>query len=195
MAITFLGLDKEHWDFINSFANWIAAFGTVGAVIVSLWLALRPERVRLKVTAMIVVVTGGPGGPAQWPRYVGITATNTGQRGARVLSVGWVYQDRPKGKPQHLYQKTDSRDGMSSPLPVTLSDGEQASWYTPISPWLDNLPRLEPQDWRQMVDTFRLQVYTSLGQTFEVPIGDDLKARMSEVFEKAEADSTPPSSA
>ncbi|MGF6738356.1 hypothetical protein [Paraburkholderia atlantica] len=187
MAITFLGLDKEHWDFINSFSNWIAAFGTVGAVGVSLWLALRSERVKLKVWAMNVVVTGTP----ELSRYVAISATNIGRRAARVVSIGWAYRDTPDGKRQHLYQTTARGDGMSSLIPVTLADSEQASWYVPLSLWLDNLPKLEPKDWRHMVDTFRLQVFTSIGQTFEVPIGDDLKKRMREVFEAEAAKPKP----
>jgi hypothetical protein len=190
VTITFLGLDKEHWDFINSFSNWIAAFGTVAAVGVSLWLALRPDRVKLKVAAKVVVITGTP----NMRKFVGITATNFGRRAARVQSIGWTYRDAPNGEQKYLFQMTGP-DGMSSNLPIMLADGEQGGWYIPLSSWLDNLPKLNPSDWRHAVDTFRLQVFTSIGQTFEVDIGEDMKSKMRAVFEKAEAKRTPPPSA
>ncbi|MBG0881932.1 hypothetical protein H0X90_34595 [Burkholderia sp. 9775_39] len=82
MSINFLGLDKEHWDFINSFANWISAFGTVGAVVVSLWLAMRPERIALSVSAgiRVVIIPGVQVPPA---RYITISAVNRGSEWLR----------------------------------------------------------------------------------------------------------------
>ena len=43
--------DQETWLFINSFAPWISAFGTIAAVIVALYLSIREKRVRLRVSA------------------------------------------------------------------------------------------------------------------------------------------------
>lgn len=40
----------NNWLLINSFAPWLSAFGTLCAVIVSLYLALRNEQERLKLT-------------------------------------------------------------------------------------------------------------------------------------------------
>ncbi len=41
--------DRSLWLFINSFAGWLSALGTIAAVIVALYLARRDSRIRLKV--------------------------------------------------------------------------------------------------------------------------------------------------
>ena len=41
--------DRETWLFINSFAPWLAALGTVAAVIVALYLARRASRLDIRV--------------------------------------------------------------------------------------------------------------------------------------------------
>jgi hypothetical protein len=41
---TFLGVDKSTWDIVNGLANWFAAFGSVAAAAVALYLANRSAR-------------------------------------------------------------------------------------------------------------------------------------------------------
>jgi hypothetical protein len=38
------------WECINSFANWLAAIGTIFAVVVALWLSIRDRSINLKAT-------------------------------------------------------------------------------------------------------------------------------------------------
>jgi hypothetical protein len=182
VSITFLGLDKEHWDFINSFANWISAFGTVGAVVVSLWLALRPERISLSIWAGIKVVVV-PGVKAPPVRYVTVSAVNRGKRIAKVTSIGWVYGGkRGKNRRSLLQMPGDQRDGMSSALPVLLEDGQQAQWMFEKTRWLEQIDKLYSQNWRKTVDTFSLEIYTSVGQVFRAPIDQSLKDALFEAF-------------
>jgi hypothetical protein len=49
-------LDQETWRFINTFAPWLSAAGTVTAVAVSLYLARQDRRVRLSVNASIWIL-------------------------------------------------------------------------------------------------------------------------------------------
>jgi len=42
-------MDRYTWEFINSFAPWVAGIGSILAVIVSLYLALKYQGIRLKV--------------------------------------------------------------------------------------------------------------------------------------------------
>jgi ABC-type Fe3+ transport system permease subunit len=44
-------VDWETWRFINTFADWLAALGTVGAVVVALYLARKGNRIELEVRA------------------------------------------------------------------------------------------------------------------------------------------------
>lgn len=58
--------DQETWRFINSFAPWLAARGTLAAVIVSLYLARRASRLELGVfPAVVNLVQQGRPGPHQ----------------------------------------------------------------------------------------------------------------------------------
>lgn len=182
MTINFLGLDKEHWDFVNSFATWISAFGTVGAVVVSLWLALRPERIALSVSAGIRVVII-PGVQVPPPRYITITAVNRGKRVAKVTGIGWAYGGKRGKKRGTLLQLPgDQRDGMSSPIPVLLDDGQQAQWMYPKEAWLQQVDKLYSEDWRKTVNSLVVEVSTSVGQTFRAPVDQTLKDALIEAI-------------
>ena len=50
-------MGKDTWEFINSFAPWLAAFGTVAAVIVSLYLARTDKRIRLAIYEGVRIIT------------------------------------------------------------------------------------------------------------------------------------------
>ena len=52
--------NRETWEFINSFAPWFSGLGTLCAVLVSLYLALRTSRPRVLVSSSIarVIPTG-----------------------------------------------------------------------------------------------------------------------------------------
>lgn len=184
MDITFLGLDKAHWDFINSFANWISAFGTVGAVVVSLWLAFRPERLSLKVTAGVrVVIVPGAQGPL--PRYITITAINRGRRLAKVTGIGWTFGGKSKRSRRDLFQMPgDQRDGMSSPIPVMLDDGQQAQWMFEMASWLEQAHKIYTRDWRKTVETFTVEITTSIGQVFRSPAEPSLKEALTAAFQQ-----------
>ena len=51
-------MDRETWKFINTFAPWVSALGTTAAVIVSLYLALRTARVKIRVGSGIYQMLG-----------------------------------------------------------------------------------------------------------------------------------------
>ncbi|WP_186072257.1 hypothetical protein [Burkholderia gladioli] len=191
MTVTFLSLDKEHWDFINSFANWISAFGTVSAVVVSLWLALRPERIAVSVSAKVLVVVI-PGVQAPPARYIAITAVNRGKRVAKVTGIGWAYgSKRGKKRRTFLQLPGDQQDGMSSPIPVLLDDGQEAKWMYPKEVWLQQIDKLYSEDWKKTVNSFVVEVSTSVGQTFRAPIDQSLKDAMTEAMHDFERRSVP----
>jgi hypothetical protein len=80
--------DRTTWTFINSFADWLSALGTVSAVILALYLARRDKNVRLEVSAgHRIVVTPGTEGP--YPEYLMIRIVNIGHREAQITNIGW----------------------------------------------------------------------------------------------------------
>ena len=54
--------DRQLWTFINSFADWLSALGTIGAVIVALYLARKDARITLRVVSglRVIVERGAP---------------------------------------------------------------------------------------------------------------------------------------
>jgi hypothetical protein len=61
--------DKATWQFINTFADWFAAAGTIAAVIVAIYLARLDKTIRLKVNAgaRLMVTAGVEGRPSGIP--------------------------------------------------------------------------------------------------------------------------------
>lgn len=166
--ITFLGVSKSHWDLINSFSNWLSAIGTIAAVIVSLWLASRAWRLQAKVSVghRIIIQTGARG---EYPEIMVFQIVNTGERPIRVKSIGWrtgIFRWKRFAPQMHDQQQ-------SSPLPIELSHGQEASWIVPLNPgddgWMikftDKMlkPRL-----RYACATLRAEFHTSIDHTFSI---------------------------
>ena len=73
--------NEETWKFINTFAPWLSAIGTLMAVAVSLYLARHDKRIRLEVNAgHRLLITEGQKGPH--PEYLLIRIVNIGHREA-----------------------------------------------------------------------------------------------------------------
>ena len=92
-------LDQETWRFINSFAPWLAAIGTVVAVITALYLARKEARIQLNVRALIrcEVIPGTDLGPG--PNYLSVEVSNVGRRAATVTHIYWktgIFQKKNK---------------------------------------------------------------------------------------------------
>lgn len=167
------------WQFINSFAAWFSAFGTISAVIVALYLVRQDKRIRLHVSVghRVIVSQGLKGQP---PQYLAIRITNIGHRDVQVTGIGWRIGLFKKS----YAEETIIRDGISSTLPVRLRDGDEACYYFPLFSdieWLREfiqkmlLPNLQWKLWFTYV-----RIYTSVGKVFEVPLEHGLKKRIIE---------------
>jgi len=170
-------LDRTTWEFINSFSPWLAALGTIAAVIVSLYLARRDKRIRLEVsTGVRLMVT--PGMKGKHPEYLTIRIVNIGHREAQVINIGWKVG---LFKKQYAVQTT-IRDRLSSDMPVCLKDGEIATYYIPLdekSEWISDFAR----DFLARNPKFRsrfikVAAYTSVGTNFEARIEKGLRERL-----------------
>lgn len=165
--------DQETWRFINTFAPWLSAIGTLSAVAVALYLSRRDRRLRLEVSAgRRLIITQGVGEPQT---YLAIKVVNVGHREAEVTSIGWrVGLFRRQCAIQSIMS-----DGISSTLPVRLKDGEEANYFLPLNEdakWLNIFVRdfllLHPKLW---VWTIRIRARTSVGPMFESKIEKGLR--------------------
>ena len=172
-----MSFDRQTWEFINSFSSWVAAFGTVGAVIVSLLLARRDKTVRIEVTAGLRLSVI-PGTQPPYPELLCISITNIGHREAQITSIGWKIGYFKK---QCMVQ-TIINNGISSILPVRLKDGEQATYYIPLNNetrWLENFRNDFLQKYpRLMARSIKVLASTTIGKTYEAKIEDGLRWKL-----------------
>lgn len=176
-------MDTETWKFINTFAPWLSAIGTLTAVIVSLYLSRSEKPIKLKVRAghRIMIEQGQKG---TRPEYLYISAINTGHRIATITNVGWKMGLWKKQYAIQVVQK----DLYSSNLPVKIDDGEEARWFISLDTkdnWLERFARdfLSPHP-RWNLYWLRVQIHTSVGKTFESPIEKSLKEKLLNEFKR-----------
>ncbi len=170
-------LSQDTWRFINTFAPWLSAIGTILAVLVSLHLARRDRRIRLEVSAgHRIIVT--PGVPGPYPEYLSINIVNVGHRDAQITNVGWKVGILKK---KYAVQTTIA-DGISSPIPVRLKDGEEAKYLIPLDErtnWLENFGKDMLRPFPRILGHFvKIQVFTFIGKTFESRIEKNLRVRL-----------------
>ena len=76
-------VDRETWRFVNSFAPWFAAFGTLTAAVVSLWLATR-KNIHLQARIAAFPNASAPGGAT-----VFASLTNHSERPVTIGNAYW----------------------------------------------------------------------------------------------------------
>jgi hypothetical protein len=185
----FLGLPQSQWEFINTFADWVSAVGTVAAVWVSLYLARNASRPKGRVNANVMFLAGG--GELS-PHFLDISVANTGDRPFTVTGVGWRV-----GLPfvrRYAYQKTDGAPDYASsdPLPLELQIGRRASWRID----LERVYKKDNTTWTQHLATnflgkwpaiglwrWRVQAFTSTGQVFMAKPSDDVIRKLREALD------------
>jgi hypothetical protein len=124
--------DRETWRFVNSFAPWLSAIGTLIAVAVSLYLARRADRPRVRVhTAIARIVVEGQT-PAQGVRVLDISVTNHGGRPITVQGLAW----RTGLLRKRHYVQIGPNNRHSARLPAKLDYGDKVAFVFP----LDGLP-------------------------------------------------------
>jgi hypothetical protein len=150
----------------NAVGTWIAGIATFLAVVVSLQLARRAERVRLKATAGIRLVFMGDGSPAE--EHVGVTVVNQANRPLTINSVGWRVGKRKCARfcIQPVYGQYTEQ------YPKQLAHGEQASFlvsFKAVPGWPKEFAAGFVQDLApRNLKTLRAVIHTSLGKAVEV---------------------------
>lgn len=114
------GISHDEWKIINSFAPWFSAFGTILAVVVSLYLAYLNRKISLKISSNISIFNNGTDN-----RYFFIKVVNDGYNSAIINNILLQYG---------LFNKTYIGIGdknisaeCSNPLPAKIEVGDAIS--------------------------------------------------------------------
>lgn len=179
--------DRETWRFINTFAPWLSALGTLTAVIVSLYLARRASRLDVRVFPAIVMV--GVQGQQPWVEYVQVRVVNHG-RPAIIKGVGWWL----RGIPRQNWLWLEPANPLSTKLPATLNFGEEALLLYPTATFNKDAKSLLESIGRSMLPTLtvrllRVGVFASTGQQFRVPLDAFLREFLLERSRQAKPES------
>lgn len=160
----------------NAAGTWVAGIATFAAVLVSLHLSRRNERVRLKVFAGLRDVIRGDGTPPE--EHLNIGVTNLGDRSVTVNTVGWAVGKRK----QKRYCIQTVSGPWSAQYPIELQHGKHVSFmvsfnHTPT--WLSEFANNFLKSFSDKeLDTLVAQIHTSVGQTIEVKPEKNLVERL-----------------
>lgn len=169
-------MDEEAFRFWTLIAQWLTAIGTVGAVVTALYLALRDEQVRLKVTANIkrgIVLAPTPIPDDE--STIEIKVTNVGRRAVVMTGINWRFGVINKRYGSQLAHENPYSDS----LPQKLEEGEYASFYITESKFKKNeeiISDFLPSRWVTWIPWWvRIGAQTSTGKTVWGPVAKSLR--------------------
>ena len=154
--------------------TWVAGLATLLAVMTALYLAKNVEKVRLRISVGIREVVPGDGSPAE---YVWFDVTNVGQRPVTITGVGWVIGKRKKRK--NYFQPLSG--SWTKQCPAELTHGQNANFTVSLSDmpnWASDFAEFINDPSGQSLKTLKAQIFTSVGQTFEVKPESNLIDRL-----------------
>jgi len=165
----------------NVIGTWVAGLATFGAVIMSLYLARQPGKVKLKATAGLRDLVGN-GFPAQ--EVLQFAVTNHGERPVTVSNVGWVVG---KGKARRYAVQLFGSQA-SADIPQTLAHGQREDFlvfFSESPEWLKDFAKnFVKSDAPAVLASLRAEIYTSVDQTVTVKPEAPFLARLAEAFKE-----------
>jgi hypothetical protein len=182
---TLFGVGKAQWELINSFGSWLSAIGSIAAAGIALYLANRASNPSARVTVRHRLVVGS-GIVEPFPQFVVFTLVNTGDRPIRVSQIGWEVGMFRK---QYAMQLFDAI--LSSPLPIELTHGQEASWlvaltYADQDPWADRFSKDFISKYQRLsLWTLRGIFSTSVGHVFSAKPDKNILKLLREAYKKS----------
>lgn len=162
----------------NVIGTWVAGMGTLAAVVVSLRLAGRAERLRLRASVGLRIIIAGDGTPSE--EQVAFTVVNLGDRAVTVNSIGW--RIGKKGLARHCMQPLYGV--YTHQYPKQLAHGEQATFLVSLLAlpgWPKDFATGFVRDLTaKNLDTLRGLIHTSIGEVVEVEPEKELLERLRE---------------
>ena len=179
----------ETWECINSFANWLSAFGTILISGIALWLSVQDRRIYISANLSIGLIPGND--PLVINRRVYILEfTNIGYRPVTISSHYWYLPFR-KGK-SFLMPNLDNRvSRLCSTMPLELTDGKTGHIFYPADFFsiLD-----EPHEllfhknifvaWLR-INFFKIKLSTSVGKHINVKVSKQVRKSLWKTYRAA----------
>lgn len=168
-------MDRDVWKFVNTFAGWLSAVGTIAAVIVALYLARRDKMIRLDIVAQMMkrLVPGRP--PED---YVTVLIRNLNPRSTLVTHVYWR---NPLSRRSTLVQEFGGK--LRNDLPRRLADGDEALLSIPLDDFEQNLKEFKSILFpfpRLKIRFLKVGAITSVGERSEAYVHHTLRNWMLE---------------
>ena len=160
--------------------TWFAGLATLVAVVVALYLARRGEKVRLRIFVGVREVMRGDGSPSI--PYVCFDVTNVGERPVIITTIGWVI-----GKRKARKYGIQILEGLPwKQCPAELTHGQGAQFMVGLSGTPDWTKKFATNfvDEPQQLKTLRAQIFTSVGQTYEIEPERSLIDRLRQAAEE-----------
>ena len=169
--------NENFWVFINSFAPWFSAFGTIAVVIVSLYFSRKSRNIDVAISASVISAFTNLHKDKKVSNFFALHITNMGFRSVTINSIGW---ESGFSKSKEIIGITPfilDKIGISSKFPpIKLSDGEQAEYFIPIKVFLDSIKMPTCKIHRHfLLNSFKVYTETTTGKTFKRRIDKQLK--------------------
>ena len=166
---------------LTAAGSWLAAVGTIVAVVVALLLARRSEKVQLKTSAGCRLVITSDG--SQPTRCLLISVTNVGQRTVTITSTGWCI-GRWKSKRFCIHSPSTKSQWKFG---AKIEYGETAQFMTDFeeSPnWMSTFAKDFVKDGSdKSLKTLRAQIHTSVGHIENVVPDKALLAELKQLLD------------
>lgn len=174
------GLSRDWWTVLNTIGTVFAALGTVGAVIVSLYLIRRSSVFRGNLTVNIAAIVDTTAEVNF--RFLAIKLVNTSERNVKVTGIGWRVKPWPDESLLHqLFHPVPFLP--QAPLPAILLPGDDLTWYIDIhdGEWFTDVCR----DWKKRPRKIYVYAALSDGTMFVKKVGTGILASFQDSFDKA----------
>ena len=185
MTLEIVFTNKNFWVFINSFAPWFSAFGTIAAVIVSLYFSRKSRNIDVVILSNVMSVFPNLPEDKKELKFFTLHITNMGFRSVTINNIGWE-SGFSKSKENIGFTPSNlDKMGMSSKFPPTkLSDGDHIKYFIPIEVVLDSIKM--PSSIIQklfFLNCFKVYTTTTTDKTFKSKIGKQLKKIIKDYFD------------
>ena len=154
-------------EILNMLGGWFSGLCTIFVGIVAIWIALRTQKLKLKIYVGLRIQIGA----GFKKEYLVFHTTNLSENPVTITSVGWR-AGRRKRKLRTAIQLLD--DSSPDRYPKKLEYGESAMFYSIFSRderWVTDFRTKVVAD--ESVDSLRAEFHTSIGSTKRVKPEDN----------------------
>ena len=176
-------MDHHGWKFINSFAPWFSALGSIGAAVIALHIARRSNRAIMKISNNVVRIVGAGQIAESKTEYLKLEVHNMGLRPVRISGIFWTTGFIKK---QNFIQLSP-KNQLSSPMPATLQQGDEASYFFDLSEMPDRMRTIADVIKKSKVPrltfrTLKVGFYTSAGDKILASVSEEVRKWLRDTY-------------